>query len=198
MLGQGNAAFFTLLGNVDKYATEGIPWTRIPRAFRDAMLYTQRLGLEHIWIDFMCIIQNNYTNWKEESTCMFQYYSNAYITLASTFAADCNGGFSSEMQVKASRLYLLTVKFRGEIYPVYAHREYSVSPFFHKSDWEEEDTVHEPGNNLQLFQWAWVFQERLVSPRLSYFTNRQLLFECYDGGWEQTSKWRFHQSKHTY
>lgn len=186
----------TLRRNVDKYATEGIPWTQIPRTFRDAMLYTQRLGLEYIWIDSMCIIQKNDTDWKKESTCMFQYYSNAHVTLASTFAADCNGGFFSEKRVRASKLYLLTIKFRGEEYPVYAHRGYPVYPHFNKFSWES--SIQTPGSDFQLFQRAWVFQERLVSPRLLYFTHRQLIFECYDGRWNQTSDERIMQSKQTY
>lgn len=186
----------TLLGNMDKYATEGVPWTRIPQTFRDAMLYTQRLGLKYIWIDSMCIIQKNDTDWEKESTCMFQYYSNASVTLASTFAADCNGGFVSEKWVRASRLYLLTVKFRGKLYPVYAHRQYPVYHRFHKLPWDSSD--HEPSSDFQLFQRAWVFQERLVSPRLLYFTDRQLIFECYDGGWKQISNSSTKQSKQTY
>lgn len=128
---------------------------------------------------------------------MFQYYSNAHITLSSTFAADCNGGFFSEKRVRASRLYLLIIKFRGEEYPVYAHRGYPVYP--HMLDtFPWESSTQRPGSDFQLFQRAWVFQERLVSPRLLYFTDRQLVFECYDGVWKQTSQWKTMQSKQTY
>lgn len=169
----------TTASNIDRYATEGIPWTEIPRTFRDAMLYARRLDLEYIWIDSMCIIQKDSEDWKRESTRMFGYYSNAYITLASTFASDCNGGFFSERHLNASRLHLLDVAYQGQKFPVYAFRWFPEESFF--NHYEERDIVEKFGQSFQLLVRAWIYQEVLVSPRLLLFSSKQLIFECYAG-----------------
>lgn len=170
--------------NIDTYATKGIPWDEIPLTFRDAILYTKRLEIDYIWIDSICIIQQDSTDWRQESTRMFQYYSNAYITLGSTFAADCNEGFFSQKRNMPNRVHLLDVRFRGEILPLYISRDdaqaYDLA--HHEGSW---NIVQRLGKAFQLFQRSWVFQERLVSPRLLFFTEKQLVFECYEGRWFQ-------------
>lgn len=170
--------------NIDTYATNGIPWEDIPLTFRDAILYTKRLKIDYIWIDSMCIVQRDGTDWRQESTRMFQYYSNAYIALGSTFAEDCNEGFFSQKRNIPNRVHLLNVRFRGEILPLYISREdaqaYDLA--HHEGSW---NIVQRLGKAFQLFQRSWVFQERLVSPRLLFFTEKQLLFECYEGRWFQ-------------
>lgn len=170
--------------NIDTYATKGIPWDEIPLTFRDAILYTKRLEIDYIWIDTMCIIQQDGEDWGQESTRMFQYYSNAYITLGSTFATNCNEGFFSQKPNISSRLHLLDVKFRGAILPLYISRDdaqaYDLA--HHEGSW---NIVQRLGKAFQLFQRSWVFQERLVSPRLLFFTEKQLVFECYEGRWFQ-------------
>lgn len=60
----------------------GIPWAEVPQTFADAITLTRQLGLEHIWIDSLCIIERNDADWKTESVTMHQVYSNAHVTLA--------------------------------------------------------------------------------------------------------------------
>lgn len=167
---------------IDSYATNGIPWDKIPLTYRDAILYTKSLGLEYIWIDSVCIIQRDVMDWEQESTRMFHYYSNAYITLGSTFATNCNEGFFSQKLYVPRRLHLLDVSFRGEIFPLYICRDDAQA---YDLEFHEGVTNQPLGREFQLFQRAWVFQERLVSPRLLFFTDKQLMFECYEGRWLQ-------------
>ncbi|KAK8195307.1 heterokaryon incompatibility protein-domain-containing protein [Phyllosticta capitalensis] len=174
----------TTTKNIDKYAIEGIPWARIPPTFRDAMLYARRLDLDFIWIDSMCIIQGADGDWGRESTKMFQYYSNAYVTLASTFSSDCNGGLFSERHIKASKLHLLDMKFRGQRYPVYACYDFCSQGTL-VDLFEKKNIVQELGDSFQLLRRAWIYQERLVSPRLLLFSEKQLIFECFGGRWFQ-------------
>ncbi|KAI4596198.1 hypothetical protein KJ359_005705 [Pestalotiopsis sp. 9143b] len=162
--------------NINVYASEGISWAAIPRTFRDAIQYTRRLGLEYLWIDSICIIQGDQKDWEAESMRMFDYYSNAHVTLGSTFSADCTGGFYSERHVRASRLYLFDVLFRGSRLAVYAKRS-PAEKWKLKSD-EESPRSASP---YHLFRRAWTYQERLTSSRLLLFTQKQALFECAAG-----------------
>lgn len=40
----------------------GIAWDTMPKTFQDAVDFTRRLGLSYIWIDSICIIQDDPTD----------------------------------------------------------------------------------------------------------------------------------------
>ncbi|KAF7539457.1 hypothetical protein G7054_g2182 [Neopestalotiopsis clavispora] len=168
----------TTVENINTYSTAGIPWGIMPQTFRDAMQYTRRLGLEYIWIDSICVIQKNAMDWQKESTRMFEYYSNAHVTLGSIFGADGTSGFFSERHIQASTLYLFDIIFKGTNLGVYARRSVNEERELNTRD----STPTLPWSDVHpypLFKRAWTFQERLVSPRLLLFTEYELFLECY-------------------
>ncbi|KAF3010454.1 hypothetical protein E8E14_003032 [Neopestalotiopsis sp. 37M] len=170
----------TTVENIDAYSTEGqgIPWETIPQTFRDAMQYTRRLGLEYIWIDAICVMQKDDSDWEKESTRMFDYYSNAHVTLGTTLGADDTAGFFSERHVQASSLYLFDVIFKGEKLGVYAKRTVNETAQLNNY-YASHAMTHYDNGGCPLFERAWAYQERLVSPRLLLFTPSQLFHECY-------------------
>jgi hypothetical protein len=48
----------------------GIVWETLPRSFQDAVDMTERLGLRYIWIDSLCIIQDDIEDWRAEGSRM--------------------------------------------------------------------------------------------------------------------------------
>jgi hypothetical protein len=64
------------------------PWDELPRLYQDAMIATRRLGLEYIWIDSLCIIQDSHNDWLSESHLMGQVYQYAHLTIIASHAAD--------------------------------------------------------------------------------------------------------------
>jgi Heterokaryon incompatibility protein (HET) len=50
---------------------------------QNAVNITQKLGIEYLWIDSLCIIQQDFGDWKEGPK-MDQIYSNAYLSIAAT------------------------------------------------------------------------------------------------------------------
>ncbi|KAF2802636.1 HET-domain-containing protein, partial [Mytilinidion resinicola] len=67
---------------------QGIPWESLPKTFQDAITYTRRLGLRYLWIDSLCILQDDREDWRRESALMAAIYKNSYITLAATKSPD--------------------------------------------------------------------------------------------------------------
>ncbi|KAK0715889.1 hypothetical protein B0H67DRAFT_447179, partial [Lasiosphaeris hirsuta] len=47
-----------------------IPPEALPKTFKDAIRVTRYLGLDHLWIDSLCIIQDSAENWRAESGMM--------------------------------------------------------------------------------------------------------------------------------
>jgi hypothetical protein len=56
-------------------------------AYRDAISVTRALGLQYVWIDSLCIIQDDDEDKALQISTMGTIYSNSYLTIA----ADCHG-----------------------------------------------------------------------------------------------------------
>jgi hypothetical protein len=69
-----------------------ITWDCLPKTFQDAVTIVRRLGLKYLWIDSLCIIQDDPEDWSRESGKMVAVYQNAYLTIAATKSADDDGG----------------------------------------------------------------------------------------------------------
>ena len=50
----------------------------MPALFRDAIITTWKLGIQYLWIDSICIIQDSKEDWEAESAKMGSVYRNAY------------------------------------------------------------------------------------------------------------------------
>jgi hypothetical protein len=52
--------------------------------FRHACEIAARLGVSYVWIDSLCIVQDDVDDWKVESAKMAEYYQHAWLTIAAT------------------------------------------------------------------------------------------------------------------
>jgi hypothetical protein len=148
-------------------AARGVPWKSLPQSFQDAITVTRALCLDYLWIDSISIIQDDEHDWNRESSKMFEVYNRAQVTLAAVHACDSSEGLfvnRSQFQVRLDDIQFSDV--RSSIYTRRIH-----SPFH---SWEPKDLP----NQSPLFDGAWAYQERLVSPRTLYFTEREILWEC--------------------
>jgi hypothetical protein len=151
---------------------KGIPWDALPATFQDAIDFTRRLGLQYIWIDSMCIIQDDAKDWDEQSSLMADIYQNAYVTLCATASSSDDGGlYLSTPQYWTPRT--IPVRKRDgmeyEIHIRHQMAERHFSPYLDPARKSKE---------FPLLTRAWTYQERLLSPRLVYFTAGEVMWEC--------------------
>lgn len=67
--------------------------TELTPVFRDAIEVTNRLGYQYLWIDSLCIIQDDPEDWRKESAQMQDVYTQADLVIAAHFANDNSDGF---------------------------------------------------------------------------------------------------------
>jgi hypothetical protein len=136
----------------------------LSKTFQDAFVVTAKLGLQFIWIDAMCIIQDSEEDWKVESATMAKVYSYSFVNIAAAASSDANGGLFRERRAFATN----PVKVRID------WADYVAGDFYCVADdpWDR-DVV-----DSTLLSRGWVFQERLLSGRTVYFSRNQLLWEC--------------------
>jgi hypothetical protein len=60
----------------------------LTRTFRDAVMITRRLRVRYLWIDSLCIVQDDNEDWEREAAKMAQVYSQSLVTLAASAASD--------------------------------------------------------------------------------------------------------------
>ncbi|KLU84117.1 hypothetical protein MAPG_03162 [Magnaporthiopsis poae ATCC 64411] len=141
--------------NLDAYRG-GLPAHQLPRNFQDAILVTRVVGLRYLWIDALCIIQDDPEDWAAEAERMAATYRSSALTISALNAAAPDAGF---LGPRAQKSVLIANPGRVVIN--------SFRQGF--SDAMEESI---------LSTRAWCMQERLLSRVILHFGRDQMYWEC--------------------
>lgn len=90
---QGHHPFVATTKSTLRARKAGVAWTQLSKTFQDAIILTRDLGVDFVWIDSLCIIQDDAEDWAREASQMASIYRNGYITIAATWAASGQEGF---------------------------------------------------------------------------------------------------------
>lgn len=71
---------------------QGIRWDELPRNFRNAIEVARALAVGYIWIDSLCIVQDN-GEFATEGQLMHLVYRHTFCNLAAVDSDGCQGGF---------------------------------------------------------------------------------------------------------
>ena len=84
--------FITTKASMEKRKS-GVRLDEMPVAFQDAVTLSRKLGFQYLWIDSICIIQDDPEDWDFQSALMGQIYHRATITVmaAATMRMANNG-----------------------------------------------------------------------------------------------------------
>jgi hypothetical protein len=143
-----------------------IDFNSLSRNFRDAISIARKLKIQFIWIDSLCIIQKDKTDWEIESSQMARIYRNAYMTIAAVWAADSTGGCFST--TTPDICLSLDGGIGGSLF---------VGARMCDTNGALED-AEKIESRIPLFTRGWVFQERLMSRRILYCNYGEFSFQC--------------------
>lgn len=131
-------------------------WDKLPATIKDAILLTKALRIPFLWVDRLCIVQDDDESLKHNISWMASIYANAYFTIIAT------EGVNDEFGLRGTRS---------------ASGPRDFSPFF-----QFEDVELAQGHLLEIEEvWhtrAWTFQERAVSRRCLVFYRGTVKWEC--------------------
>ncbi|KAK1981478.1 hypothetical protein LZ30DRAFT_720085 [Colletotrichum cereale] len=139
-----------------------IDFDRLPRTFQDAITITRGLGIEYIWIDTLCIIQDDENDWEKESLKMETVFSAAYCTLSAASAESSLDGFLTPRTPRSC----VRLRMGGS-------RDLYVCPHI--------DDFHRDVELAEINRRGWVLQERALSRRSIYYSRNQVYWECGEG-----------------
>ncbi|KAI0127903.1 heterokaryon incompatibility protein-domain-containing protein [Xylariales sp. AK1849] len=152
---------------------KGFSISNLPRTIRDAIEVAVNLGSGLIWIDAMCIIQDDEDDWTVEASKMSMVYSNALVTIIASSAKSCDEGFLHKVRkpsILVSKVQVGTqpVEIRARVLRDWGHHQSGPqSPDDHQARWL--DPVDSRG---------WILQERLLSARYISFTTGEVQWGC--------------------
>jgi hypothetical protein len=137
----------------------------LPKTFRDAVEITRALKKRYLWIDSLCIIQNDGQDWQQEGLRMHEIYGNAYLTIVASKNRGPDEGLFSESPHHRLRDFSFT-RDGGERSVLRVRRKVQ---HFNSAD------------AFPLLRRGWVFQERILSRRVLHYGPQELVWECMEG-----------------
>lgn len=177
-----------------------IPFIHLPKTFTDAFSAAQALAVKYIWIDSICIIQDSQDDWRKQSEQMGSIYQMSHCTLAA-IDANTDGDKDKGLFLDWDELPF-SVRLENEFKVQYNNAipdPNNPTKMIYKLNqnpidaevqsalaWETSHLTLKPSLTpfemlVELSEWnsrAWIFQERMLSTRLLYFTREQIFWEC--------------------
>jgi Heterokaryon incompatibility protein (HET) len=141
-----------------------IAFEKLPKSFQDAIIVTGAVGLRFLWIDSLCIVQDDRKDWLEEAAVMGSIYEKARLTIAASAARD-----STEGCFRSRRPTQHIVKV-----PYYFNANTMPSSFY-LSVISTESQSPDLG---PLSKRGWTLQEWHLSRRTVLFTKGGLCWNC--------------------
>jgi hypothetical protein len=152
--------------NISSFQAEILP-SSFPNSFSDAIKITQLLGIRYLWIDSLCIVQDDPEDWLRESAMMASVYGNADITIVASKASSSAEGFLSSRH-ETFVLKKETNASGQETDLFLINREYNTNLISRALRSHQEP----------LSKRAWAIQERHLSRRRVVFAEAQIFWEC--------------------
>lgn len=156
----------TTTGNVLERVSN-IDMESLPQTLKDAITVCRALEISYLWVDVLCIIQDDPRDVAEQINQMGDIFRGADVTLVAATSSNSNAGFLSDT-------------FDNNIPPFLRCR--------YRTSNDKEGSVYlikkPPGNvDFPIENRAWTMQERLLSSRLLVFHTGRIDWIC------QTTRW---------
>ncbi len=143
----------------------GLPLTEFSQTFRDAIIVCRRLDIPYLWIDSICIIQDDTDDWMREASNMATVYKNSIVVIAAARNTDSQQSF-----LRPHSELLVGCELNESLGGVFIRPE--------TKGWRREV-------NLSVYNTrAWCYQEQQLSSRILYFCEDELIWYC-KHGWQR-------------
>ncbi|PMD63604.1 HET-domain-containing protein, partial [Hyaloscypha bicolor E] len=150
---------------------EEIPLSALPETFLDAIRITRKLGLRYIWIDSICIVQDDERDWLKEASLMGNIYQRAYVTIAASDSPNSLHGCFNRRWYSTLSLQSLELPFyscHGSTGALRRRGTFAAS--IESDDTGLKDAV--------LQSRGWITQEWILSRRIIHYRQNHIFWCC--------------------
>jgi hypothetical protein len=168
--------------------------------YEDAFEVTRKLGFRYVWIDALCIIQDDAQDWEREASLMGEVYKNAVLTVSASVALSASRGLRVQHQKSWHHIKMpykegnVKSKSKWGKLKIGSSTKDPSSYFISDRSWVGSDPEvgrESPSGSYDdivngiLSSRAWCLQERMFSRRILHFGEDQLHWECLDTTWDE-------------
>ncbi|KAK3326704.1 heterokaryon incompatibility protein-domain-containing protein [Apodospora peruviana] len=151
--------------------SEAIPAELLPKTFSDALQIARELRIPHIWIDALCIVQDDNQEWQAEAVRMDSIYRGSQFTIAASQSKDSSGGCFSDRgglwDGSSGNMFFRTTITCG---PNEKSNDLIVRLY--------KDDIRGRAEHNILSTRGWTLQEQLLSTRLVSCMTPEILWSC--------------------
>lgn len=180
--------------NVDAY-TDEIPFAILPKTLRDAVVATFSLGMQYLWVDSLCIVQDNQEEKAADISAMTDVYGFAHLTIVASAAAAATEGFLLERsQARASPRFRIPYALSPRTESYDASHPIKIAEAAMREADVQSSVILQPAQLLDrggggerhsqlpeedvLYTRGWAMQEFLLSSRLLDIGTLQTRWSC--------------------
>jgi Heterokaryon incompatibility protein (HET) len=149
----------------------GIPLEVLPQTIKEAVQVTKHLGIDNLWVDSLCIIQDSQEDWIQQAALMCDIYTNATLVLAVHSGSDANSGCLHTDDSRNTQIATFTTSIDGAT---------DVKVSIRNSSWSgEASPTHRIKRGISfLNRRGWTFQEYVLGRRMLHCTSHELGWQC--------------------
>lgn len=160
----------TTLEKLVKYQ-HSIDFEALPLSFQDAITITRGLGIRFLWIDSLCIVQDDKSDWEREAAKMSSIFRHAFLTITAAAAWDSHGGCGITPMEAASQFDFPDMAFANEPGEKLPKQLFIRHPHLPRPREQfVKSLIHQRG---------WILQEIVLSRRVAHFTSNQMIWQCH-------------------
>ncbi|KAL9063781.1 MAG: hypothetical protein Q9161_009279 [Pseudevernia consocians] len=153
----------------------------ISRTISDAAIVVDMLGERYLWVDALCILQDDQDDLAEQIPVMGQIYVRSLVTIMAAASIDSNSGLPG-VSTQARSAQRISKPLNGGVL-LRTCRPKDIPNLEPK--WEDVSSSKQK-DYLKSSKWdtrGWTFQEKVLSRRCLYFMQEQLYWECQRASW---------------
>jgi hypothetical protein len=154
---------------------DSIDLASLPRTVRDAITTTKALGFQYLWVDSLCILQDNAADMAAEISRMRFVYEDASLTISASSAANCEKGFLAVRKPFVRPISSFMRKSQ-DVYLSFSLAclcsDNTVGSIQLQDDFRAVEFA-EPVSKR-----AWTMQEAMLSPRMLIYSGFQIVWRC--------------------
>lgn len=165
---------------------EGIPIDDLPSTVADAIRLCFKIGYRYLWVDRLCIVQDDREDWLREASRMCEVYSCSSLTIAvplckessQSFLAERKKGFreqgrfATHSEPNSNR----SMRWFSTEHPL----KQGQGPWFLETRWGSNNMSRTGNEENNWLRRSWTFQEWMLSPRVLH-VDSMTLWDCFDG-----------------
>lgn len=158
----GKNKFETLNSTNIEELKHKVPNKFLPKSFSDAIQIARAVGLAYLWIDSLCIIQDNSKDWETEASMMSSVYGGSLLNIAASSARDGTEGCFLKPQYHSGG-FTAQVSICGRI---------------ETRDFATMDEYEKSVTKSHLATRGWTMQEKLLPTRTIHCGDQGFFWEC--------------------